>query len=212
MCVRLAVDLTLFDRLVAKSPQTVTELANASNSERLLVKDKQTRPGDAETAVTWPFVCLGPGMFIGARKRKHDWLRGIDNGGSPHRLLSFMPLVYSLSASPVSILLPPSISHFKMAHTLQFTSTVSRILPYIIPVLLAYPLLISLLRFRRLHQLHEKYSKYSTRESLTQMTDDEAFEIQKQLAQLEFPFIYKKALQFALFRVRFLILPAKQSS
>lgn len=34
------------------------------------------------------------------------------------------------------------------------------------------------------------------------MTDEEAFEIQKQIGQLEFPFIFLKSLQFALFRVR----------
>lgn len=71
---------------------------------------------------------------------------------------------------------------------------------YIIPLLLAYPLLTSFLRFRRYHNLHKQYD-FPTRDSFSRMTDDEAWEIQKVLAQLEFPFIYIKALQFALFRV-----------
>ena len=74
------------------------------------------------------------------------------------------------------------------------------VLVYITPLLLAYPLLTSLLRFRRHHNLHERYH-FPTRESFSHMTDDQAWEIQKVLAQLEFPFIYIKALQFALFRV-----------
>lgn len=77
------------------------------------------------------------------------------------------------------------------------------ILTYSVPLLLAYPVVVSLLRFRRVNELQEKYKKYETREAMSEMTDDEAFEIQKQMIQLEFPFIYIKALQFALFRVCF---------
>lgn len=76
----------------------------------------------------------------------------------------------------------------------------SQFLAYATPLLIAYPILISLLRFRRQHQLHERFN-FPTRESLARMTDNEAWEIQKILAQYEFPFIYIKALQFALFRV-----------
>jgi hypothetical protein len=36
---------------------------------------------------------------------------------------------------------------------------------------------------------------------MAKMTDDHAFQIQKTVAQLEFPFIFIKSLQFALFRV-----------
>lgn len=75
-----------------------------------------------------------------------------------------------------------------------------------IPLLLAYPLLTSLLRFHRHHNLHKHYH-FPTRESFSRMTDDQAWEIQKVLAQLEFPFIYIKALQFALFRVPPALLP-----
>lgn len=68
-------------------------------------------------------------------------------------------------------------------------------------VLVAYPTLVSLLRFRRTRNLATRYN-YPTRESMARMTDDDAWEIQKELAELEFPFIYTKSLQFALFRVR----------
>jgi hypothetical protein len=83
--------------------------------------------------------------------------------------------------------------------------TPSQLLTYTLTILAAYPLLVSLLRFRRVQWLHQKY-KYPTRESLAEMTDDEAWEIQKVLLQLEFPFLYIKALQFALFRVRSIFL------
>lgn len=36
---------------------------------------------------------------------------------------------------------------------------------------------------------------------MSKMTDEEAFQIQKQVAQLEFPLMFIKSLQFALFRV-----------
>ncbi|GAQ41610.1 similar to An08g03170 [Aspergillus niger] len=62
-----------------------------------------------------------------------------------------------------------------------------------------YAFLVSQLRFRYLQRLYQKYP-YTTRESFSRMTDDEACEIQKGLVQLEFPFLYLKSLQFALFR------------
>lgn len=88
---------------------------------------------------------------------------------------------------------PPAFST-----SLDFSSRQVRLL--IVTVVAAYPILVSLLRFRRVRWLHRKYH-YPTRESLSCMTDNEAWEIQKILLQLEFPFIYIKALQFALFRV-----------
>ncbi|KAL4894010.1 hypothetical protein BDV59DRAFT_176635 [Aspergillus ambiguus] len=78
-----------------------------------------------------------------------------------------------------------------------FSST--QLLSYAVVIAAAYPILVSVLRFRRLRWLHKKYH-YPTRESLSRMTDDEAWEIQKVMLQLEFPFIFIKALQFALFR------------
>lgn len=78
-----------------------------------------------------------------------------------------------------------------------------QILTYVVlpAVLAVYPVLTSLLRFRRVRKLQQKYSQYSTREVLARMTDRDAWEIQKVIAQLEFPFMYIKSLQFALFRV-----------
>lgn len=80
------------------------------------------------------------------------------------------------------------------------TDMPTQLLPYAAGLLLAWPVLTISLRYRRLHKLYEKYG-YHTRESMAQMTDEEAFEIQKQTAQLEFPFMFIKSLQFALFRV-----------
>ncbi|KAJ5578080.1 uncharacterized protein N7459_007044 [Penicillium hispanicum] len=72
-------------------------------------------------------------------------------------------------------------------------------LSYALGLLIGYPLLNRLLRYRRLRQMQKQF-KYPTRESMAQMTDEEAYEIQKQVAQLEFPFIFIKSLQFALFK------------
>ncbi|KAG2415461.1 hypothetical protein HFD88_006652 [Aspergillus terreus] len=77
--------------------------------------------------------------------------------------------------------------------------TSSQLLSYGFLIVAAYPVLVSFLRFRRLKSLHKKYN-YPTRASLSRMTDDEAWEIQKAMLELEFPFIFVKALQFALFR------------
>lgn len=87
--------------------------------------------------------------------------------------------------------LPPPL-HRMMADASPLVCTVG--------LLLAYPIVTTSLRFRRLRKLHKRYP-YRTRESLAQMTDEEAFQIQKAVAQLEFPFMFIKALQFALFRV-----------
>lgn len=73
-------------------------------------------------------------------------------------------------------------------------------IPYALPLLLGYPLVARVLRYRRLRQLHRDYP-YKTRADMAKMTDDHAFQIQKTVAQLEFPFIFIKSLQFALFRV-----------
>ncbi|OJD19093.1 hypothetical protein AJ78_00968 [Emergomyces pasteurianus Ep9510] len=58
---------------------------------------------------------------------------------------------------------------------------------------------VALLRNRRIKKNVKKY-KYTTRESMAAMSDDDAWEILKVIAEMEFPFIYIKALQFALFR------------
>lgn len=69
---------------------------------------------------------------------------------------------------------------------------------------MGYLLLVALLRHRRRHQIQKQFN-YATRESLSRMTDDEAWQILMKLATLEFPFINLTAIQFALFRVSVII-------
>ncbi|KAI9928448.1 hypothetical protein MW887_002493 [Aspergillus wentii] len=66
--------------------------------------------------------------------------------------------------------------------------------------IISYLILVSSLRFQRVNALRKTYSKYQTRQSLSSMTDSDAWTIQKNILQLEFPFISLKSLQFALFR------------
>jgi hypothetical protein len=75
-----------------------------------------------------------------------------------------------------------------------------KLLTYMLCLLLAWPVVASTLRNRRVRNLTKQYP-YPTRASMSKMTDEHAFQIQKQIAQLEFPFIFIKSLQFALFRV-----------
>jgi hypothetical protein len=72
---------------------------------------------------------------------------------------------------------------------------------YALSAALAYHLLVASLRYRRIKNLEWKYP-YSNSGSYASMTDNEAFEIVNHMAELEFPTIFEKALQFALFRVR----------
>ncbi|OOQ82694.1 hypothetical protein PEBR_37948 [Penicillium brasilianum] len=72
-------------------------------------------------------------------------------------------------------------------------------LPYVLGLLVGYPLLTGSLRYQRMRNMYKKYP-YVTRDDMANMTDDHAFEIQKAVAQLEFPFMFIKSLQFALFR------------
>ncbi|KAJ5291250.1 hypothetical protein N7478_000501 [Penicillium angulare] len=81
----------------------------------------------------------------------------------------------------------------------SFVSPPKEWLPYALGLLIGYPLLVRSLRYKRLNDMKKKY-KFPTRESMGKMTDEEAYEIQKQIGTLEFPFMYVKALQFALFR------------
>ena len=69
---------------------------------------------------------------------------------------------------------------------------------FLVPLIL-YPLLIALLRHHRLRTTLETFP-YTTRKSFASMTLTDAFHIQQNIAELEFPFIFQKALQFALFR------------
>lgn len=92
-------------------------------------------------------------------------------------------------------------SHMSHAHT----KAVEHISPprlcfYVLLGLCTYLTLVFSLRFRRCRKLHRAYP-YHTRETMTKMTDHDAWAIQKQIMQGEFPFMMLKALQFALFRV-----------
>ncbi|KAI9794243.1 MAG: hypothetical protein M1816_006169 [Peltula sp. TS41687] len=70
---------------------------------------------------------------------------------------------------------------------------------YVSLFLLFYLLLVRLLRHRREKQMRKKFN-YPDRESFKSMTDNDACAIQLDLVELEFPTIFEKALQFALFR------------
>ena len=69
---------------------------------------------------------------------------------------------------------------------------------FLLPLLL-YPVLTMLLRHNRLRTTLELYP-YTNRRSFSSMTLDDAFHIQQAIGELEFPLVYEKALQFALFR------------
>jgi hypothetical protein len=71
---------------------------------------------------------------------------------------------------------------------------------YALSAALAYPLLVASLRYRRIRASEAKHP-YPTPESYASMTDNVAFEMINQMAELEFPVLFEKALQFALFRV-----------
>ncbi|CAI7672442.1 unnamed protein product [Penicillium bialowiezense] len=90
---------------------------------------------------------------------------------------------------------PPAFSEF--AKGISYSR--NQWLPYFVGFLIGYPLLIKALRHRRLGQMKKKFH-FPTRESMAKMTDEEAFLIQKEMAQLEFPFMFLTSGQFALFR------------
>jgi hypothetical protein len=71
---------------------------------------------------------------------------------------------------------------------------------YALSAALAYPVLVASLRYRHIRTLEAKHP-YPTPESYASMTDNVAFEMINKMAELEFPVMFEKALQFALFRV-----------
>lgn len=72
--------------------------------------------------------------------------------------------------------------------------------PYLYPLLcLFYLTLVALLRNRHLRSTLTRCS-YTTRSSFAEMTNDDAYSIQRDISELEFPFTFEKSLQFALFR------------
>ena len=80
-----------------------------------------------------------------------------------------------------------------------FTQDITPSTLYILLSLILYPTIIYLLRYRRLHHTLKSHP-YPTRHSLSTMTNTDAFRIQQTIGELEFPFTFEKALQFALFR------------
>jgi len=66
-------------------------------------------------------------------------------------------------------------------------------------LLLLYPTICALLRYNRLRTTLETFP-YTTRRTFASMTDKDAMRIQQIIGELEFPFTFEKALQFALFR------------
>lgn len=70
---------------------------------------------------------------------------------------------------------------------------------YLIPVLLVYLTVVRLQRHARLRATVTAFP-FPTQRPFGSMNIDEAYRIQKNVAELEFPFTYEKALQFALFR------------
>ncbi|KIV88347.1 hypothetical protein PV10_08038 [Exophiala mesophila] len=72
---------------------------------------------------------------------------------------------------------------------------------YLLPAVVAYPLLCSALRFRRLKNIQAKYNYgSSTNPSYEGMTVVEAHKIIDSMSCFEFPALFTKGLQFALFR------------
>lgn len=66
--------------------------------------------------------------------------------------------------------------------------------------LLAYVILCSALRRRRVRRMTRKL-KFPDRKSLSKMTNVEAQHILQEMAEWEFPTLFLKSLQFALFKV-----------
>ena len=86
-----------------------------------------------------------------------------------------------------------SISHSGPGAGLQGSKNLSWIsnLPWLLTALFAYPFAQQYLRYQRLEAMKKKYN-YHTRQSLAGMTDKEAWEIVRWLAQLEFCTMFEK--------------------
>lgn len=73
-------------------------------------------------------------------------------------------------------------------------------LAYAFVALTAYAGLCKALRHRRSNQLERKYAFGSAQRPLSSMTTQEAYDIQHTVSDSEFPSIFEKSLQIALFR------------
>lgn len=72
---------------------------------------------------------------------------------------------------------------------------------YVLAGLIAYTSLCHAVRFGRIKALQRKYGfGTSARPDFSSMTDQEAYEIQTEVAEVEFPALFEKGLQLALFR------------
>lgn len=69
----------------------------------------------------------------------------------------------------------------------------------ILPAVLGYVYLVSILRYRRVKAMHRKF-RCSTRETFSTMTVDDAHAIHNYLVYLEFPKVFSTATMFALFK------------
>lgn len=150
---------------------------------------------------------LGCGMFTRRSATRRSWQR--DNGsyiGSSGRCGDpphWSTKLLRLPAFRSHILLSSAMEELNNQTTGNLFTDPSHPLhfsPYFLLLpLLAYPVLVALLRHHRLRTTLEDYP-YTTRRSYASMTSEDAFYIQQRLGELEFPFIFEKALQFALFR------------
>lgn len=88
---------------------------------------------------------------------------------------------------------PISISHSGPGLGLGGSSNLSWLpkLPWLLTALLAYPFAQQYLRYQRLEGMKKKYN-YHTRQSLASMTDNEAWDIMRWLAELEFCTMFEK--------------------
>lgn len=70
----------------------------------------------------------------------------------------------------------------------------------VIGTLIAYSAICQVLRYRRIKSLQRKYDTATEKKPLSSMTDEEAYSIQKLVSDAEFPALFEKGLQLALFR------------
>lgn len=99
-----------------------------------------------------------------------------------------------------SVVTMKDFEQYDSRNFLAQTSLQQRVICVIL-ALATYLFAVQILRFKRRQALQERYSCYATRRSMGNMTDHDAWAIQKTIMQTEFPFIVLKSLQFALFRV-----------
>jgi hypothetical protein len=90
----------------------------------------------------------------------------------------------------------PNVLDQKMLSTFSWKSKKGLLI-----ALIGYMALVRSLRYRRESALRRKY-KYHDRASLSRMTTEEAQQILRTLAGLEFPMIHRLSLEFGLFKVR----------